>query len=364
MQVDVFGWGEAGRQKRYDALFASCGHAFLQQSSQWASVIADLGPDQVLFFLAHEAGRDLGGLPLYVFEGPSGPILTSVPQAGPLGGVFCRTDADRDAVYAAILAAADAEARARACLAMTMITNPVQPDIDLYRQHLAPNLVFENFTQLVLLDRAVRDGRLVVPNNKKGNPAATIKKAMTGDFTISLCRDRGEFDAWYGIHARRAAEIGTSPLHRQLVERIWAELGQRGQSFLLLVKSGDRIAAGCLFIHHAEVCDVFAISMDSQFADLAPNYLAIEASLLEMARRGLKIMNWQSSPRRRDGVYKFKRQWGSVEHLYYFVTRTYRPDHEILALGREGCKAGYPGHYVVPFDVFDTGTVAGEFAKG
>jgi hypothetical protein len=364
MKVVAFELSDSALRARYDELFDACPHAFLQQSTAWAEAISDLSPDRAIFLLAMEGPSPVGGLPLYLFSGEPGPVLTSVPHAGPLGGVFCRRDADRDAVHHALLTRADALAAEHECLALSLITNPLDDDLSLYQRHLQPQLTLHNFTQVVPLEVAVRDGVFVLRNNKKNNPAATLRKAEIAGFRTRICTQSEEFDRWYEIHAKRASEIGTSSIRRTLAERIWRDLGRRGQSFLLLVMAGEEIAAGCLFILHRDVCDVFAVSMDSRFAADAPNYLAIREAMLEMARRGVKVMNWQSSPRRRDGVYKFKRQWGSVERPYAFVTRTYGPDDTLLRLGPEGVRHAYPDHFVVPFGAFASGRLSGEFEKG
>src|SRR5437867_2601579 len=75
---------------RYDQLFGACPRASIQQSSLWAEVIGDIGPDQPMFLLANDGGQDVAGLPLYLYEHPLGNVLSSVPQPGPLGGVFTR----------------------------------------------------------------------------------------------------------------------------------------------------------------------------------------------------------------------------------------------------------------------------------
>src|SRR6266850_1533999 len=97
------------------------------------------------------------------------------------------------------------------------------------------------------------------------------------------------------------------------------------------------------------------MSMDSVHSAKAPNYPLVEQSLFAMWRRGVRYMNWQSSPRRGDGVYRFKKQWGSEERPYYFVTKVYCAPEKILSIGAEGIRRAYPGHYVVPFGVFESG---------
>jgi hypothetical protein len=364
MQVVGFCLDDAGARRQYDELFAACPQAFIQQSTKWAQIIRSLGTDEPYFLMAVEAGRLIGGLPLYLFKAPPGAILTSVPHAGPLGGVFHCADIAAEPIYAALLAEADKLATARQCLAMTLITSPFADDLPLYEKHLRPSIVFENFTQAVPIADAVRDGRFILRNNKKANPGATIRKAEAAGFSTRLCTERADFQSWYSIHVKRSAEIGTAPLKRALVEGIWENLASDGSSFLQLVLDGDRIAAGCLFILNRDVCDVFAVSMDSAYAAQSPNYLAIRDALIEMWRRGVKLMNWQSSPRRRDGVYKFKRQWGSVERPYFFVTKTYGKPDVILKLGPERARREYADHFLVPFGVFESRSLTGRYAKG
>src|SRR5262245_5451084 len=158
MDVVAFGLDDGAARRQYDALFADCPHAFIQQSTAWAEAIAALGPDQPLFLMAVREGAAVGGLPLYLFQGPAGSILTSVPQAGPLGGVFVRRGEPAEPVYAALLERAERIAREQRCLAFTVITSPFADDLALYERHLRPDLLLENFTQAVSLERVIRDG--------------------------------------------------------------------------------------------------------------------------------------------------------------------------------------------------------------
>ena len=355
MQAVTFGLGDPAPRSRYDALFEACPHALIQQSTLWAELIRDLGPDEPVFLLADRDGEPVGGLPLYLFRGPAGSILTSVPQAGPLGGVFVRTGEPPEPVYAALLSGAARLAAAQKCISLTLITSPFADDLLLYEQHLQPDLVFENFTQVVDLERVIRNGDWILPNNAERNPGRTIRKAHTAGFASQLCDDIAEFDRWYSIHERRHKELGLTPLRRDLLAGIQTLLRQQGRAFLQLVIAGKDIAAGCLFVHHRDVCDAFIMSMNSEHSAKAPNYLLMEQALFNMWRRGIRYMNWQSSPQRGDGVYNFKKQWGSEERLYYFVTKLFTGRERILALGADGIKKGYPGHYVVPFGAFETG---------
>lgn len=363
IEVVAFGLGDSALRGRYDRLHGSCPRAYIQQSTTWAEIIAPLGPDQPMFLLATDESGDLGGLPLYLFDAVPGKILTSVPQPGPLGGVFGRSTADASGVYRALLNAADSVARQNDCLALTIISNPLADDRPLYRRFLAPDLEFENFTQIVPVERAVSEGIFILPNNRERNPGRTLRKAHAFGFRTELCEDPETFSRWYEIHTRRHGELGLAPLARPLLCGLWRRLAPQGKAFLLVVRAGDEIASGCLFVQHRDICDAFILSTNMAFSKQAPNYLLLEQALLLMAKRGVRWMNWQSSPKRNDGVYKFKAQWGSVERTYSFLTKVYGNSDRILKIGAAGARRNYPNHYLIPFEAFATGSLQGQFRK-
>ena len=352
MRVLVFGTEDLEARLKYEALFEACPQACIQQSTYWAEAIRQIGPDEPLFLMACEGDDAIAGLPLYYYDGPAGGILTSVPQAGPLGGIFVRPASRREDAYAALLEEALRIARARRCLTLTIMSSPFEDDHDLYERFLAPDFSYQSFTQVVPLAKAVRGTEWVLPDNAERNPGRTIRKARAAGLTARLAESAEEFRRWYRIHERRHRELSLTPLPYSLLDRLRGALFPRQRAFLQIVMAGDDVAAGCLFVHHRDICDAFIMSMNSDFAPSAPNYLLVERALFTMAARGVRIMNWQSSPRRGHGVYSFKRQWGSEERPYYFLTKLFCNRRDLMALGAEGVRAGYPGHFVAPFDGF------------
>lgn len=367
MDVLEVGLDDPPGRARYDRLFESCPGAFIQQSSDWAQAIQGLGPDLPILLLCHDGRDDIAGLPLYLFEAPSGNILTSVPQAGPLGGVFVRPglEAPRtEDAYACLLERAAGIARERSCLSLTLITSPFLDDLPLYERSLDSPLVFENFTQFIPLDGAVDGDRILLRDaNRRSNLSRNLRRAKDAGFTVEPAEGDEDLLAWYKVHERRHRELGATPLPFELVSSLLRVLGPRGKARLLLVRRGRKIASGCLYVLHRDILDVFMLSMDSAYVEDAPNFLNTEASLVWAGAVGVRTYNWQSSPGRATGVYRYKQQWGSREAPYYFVTQLLSPPDVFLRLGKEGIAARYPGHYVVPFAALDAGFSARRFRK-
>lgn len=330
-------------RRAWDELFETCPDALVQQSTSWADVIAPLGPDEPVFLLARLAGEPAAALPLYHFRAEPGAILTSVPQPGPLGGVFTRPGLAEDVrkeLYASLLSAALDEARARDCVTLTIITNPFRADVTWYEELLEPDVVFENFTQVVRLDE---------PPRRSGGQRNNLARARRYGFEIEVPTDGETFDAWYELHVDRQRTIGAAPLDRRLLGGIFDRLVPREQAVLIVTRHEGKLTSGCLYVGHRDVVDVFAISMDSSYAEHAPNALVADASMEWARRRGARFYNWQSSPSRASGVYNNKRQWGSVELPYAFVTRVLRDRDRLAALDPAVVREHYPGHYLLPF---------------
>ena len=109
------------------------------------------------------------------------------------------------------------------------------------------------------------------------------------------------------------------------------------------------MVAGGFYVFHGMVVDALMPSVRTEFAKLAPNYLLASHSIEWARKRGLRYYNWQGSPPE-GGVYRFKRQWGSRDFGYSFLTRITGDAEPFLESSVDEISRTYPWHYVLPFD--------------
>ena len=343
---------------RYDRLFEECPDAFIQQSTHWAEVIKDLGPDRPVFLLCHHGGQDIAGLPLYLYENDLGNILTSVPQPGPLGGIFFKEGLPAgviDDVYRSLLDRALNLAERFNCITLTIITTPFCNDLDRYERYLSPDFVFENFTQYISLCQ---------PVHRSHGHRNNLNRAKKAGYSVQVCQSLSQLCAWYKIHRERHRELGAPPLEYRLFENIFRVLVPRNKAQLVLVLSQGEIASGGLYIYHKRAMDVFMLSTASKHLNDGANFINTDYSTSWAEELGVQLYNWQSSPSRESGVYHYKRQWGSVEAPFYFVTRLLCEPRRMQKMGLGTLKAQYPWHYVVPYAAFEEGLNKKYFRKG
>ena len=95
-------------------------------------------------------------------------------------------------------------------------------------------------------------------------------------------------------------------------------------------------------------------ALRSEFASLAPNHLLAFHSQNWARSRGIRWYNWQASPPE-GGVSRFKRQWGSREHGYCYLTRVTGDASALQESSPEALSAAFPWHYVLPYDQLGRG---------
>lgn len=350
MRVEPF---DAGDDELW-SFFDACPTSVAQQTPGWRDVIAAIGVDEPLFLACRDGDALVGVLPAYRYEGPFGAILDSAVQAGPLGGVAVLPDADTGAVHGALLGAFVELARDRDCALASVLTNPFWPDRDLCARHLAPDYVLENRCQVLDLGAALDDdGEL---KGGSSNLKRNLRKARSGPLRIDEEQSAENLEEWYGIHAERHREIGATPLPEALFQGALRYMVPRDRARFFFVRHADsgEMLAGGFYVHHGQVIDALMPSLRSESAGLGPNYLLAFHSMRWAKQRGLRFYNWQGSPPG-SGVERFKRQWGSCDVSYAYLTRVTGDASRFHASTPQAVADAYRWHYALPYDQIGAG---------
>ncbi|MHC4322417.1 MAG: hypothetical protein ACYST3_09105 [Planctomycetota bacterium] len=352
----------------YARLFEKCPHALAQQSLQWSDIISPLSPDKPYFIVVRQKNSPdvIGGLPLYYFRGSMGGILTSVPHAGPLGGVLVRNDLSNDLiknVYNALINEVILLAEKNRCIALTIITHPFLQDADLYKSLAQPNYVFSNFTQLIDINSILTEaGRYNTGKSRYNNYInKNLSKARRADITVRW-GDNRDFLSWYPIHCKRHGELGKDPLPKPLLEGILKRMKPVNMGGLAVIQRKDKIIGGCMYIWNKLTVDAFIMSSDSDYFEYGINHAVTDFAVKYFKEQGLKFFNWQSCDRS-SGVYEFKKRWGSFEKDYEFLTWTFPGFERVFAEGKDSVFKAYRWHYLAPYDAIEKRMTHGVFEK-
>ncbi|MBN1157294.1 GNAT family N-acetyltransferase [Candidatus Woesearchaeota archaeon] len=331
--IDVFVVDEKNEHEYADFLEQNK-ESVCQQTIEWRDVIMDVSPDKPIFLLAKRGGKVVGAMPNYIFKCELGNIMTSIPHAGPYGGIVSEKEG-RTEIYKAIFKKLLEIAEAEDCVLSTIVTPPFFSDIELYRETFKPDFVMENFFQYIDI------GQL----NLRRDVRRRIKEAEGNNLVVSDECSAEKITEWYAIHKKRMMEIDAQPIP----ENIFINASRSKKAKFFFIYLNKRMIAGALFIFHNTVVDIYMMSADSEHFSLRPNFLLVNHALKWAKDRGFRHFNWESSPSRESGTYAFKEGWGSIEKSHHFLTKILGNTDSIRNTELKEIKNKYRWHFVLPY---------------
>jgi hypothetical protein len=333
---------EASDEEAWDAFLRAQPGALFSHSIAYRNLlVSELGCEPE-YLVAREGGEIRGALPLMWCGDGGERICNSLPYYGSHGGPVTR-----DAAAARALIEAWNE---RACdpstLASTMIENPF---LDSPAPAPVHELTAERFTQCTELPPGGDEAAVMalISSEARNN----VRRAARRGVTVEL--DDDALDAVQAIHEETMAGFGAPPKSGRFFAAIPGEL-RAGKDFdVWIARVEGELAAALLVIRFNGISEYFASGTRAGFRRHDPHAALVFAALVHEARRGSSRWNWGGTRDGMDGVFRFKRKWGSRAGRYrYFV---HLNDSSLKDGTSEELVARFPGFYVLPFAALRSG---------
>jgi hypothetical protein len=307
-----------------------------------------------------QRGRVQAACPLFVREGPAGRVANSLPYYGSHGGVL--TDPamsldDRRAFKRSVLEGVLKWALSENLTLLTIINQPFEKDVDLYRDVLKPDFQDERIGQLLRLP-AADDADQALDILMQGVHQKTrnlIRKGLRS--TEVRESDIPEaFDFLHEVHSENMAAIGGLAKERRFFDLVQKSL-RAGREYRLWVGSvdGER-AAACLAFYYTGVIDYFTPVVKEQHRSTQALSAVIIRAIQSGAVAGFRWWNWGGTWLTQDGVYRFKSRWGGSDHRYFYHIKAFGNLDAVYELGPAGLLKSYPYFYTVPFRILQEKT--------
>lgn len=303
----------------------------------YRDLLSGLGVGEPLTLTLRRDGRLVAVLPAILKRAPEGSVLASLPFFGPNGGVIC-AEAEAGAAVPALLGAArDVLAAEPNPLTMVVYTPLFGRDAALYAEALGDGEVVERFTQLTALD-----GR---PWSK--GLRYDIRRAASLGVTVDETVDEARLAEFYALYRQNCADAGI-PLKPFSVLETLAR-SPREARFLFAYHDG-RMVAGLLNLWGPQVVSYYMPCTLADARALQPGSLLIDRAAADARAAGRRWWNWEGSPDRDCGVYRFKQRWNAEENAFRIHIVPLCPLDRLAGLGRAGLAAAFPWFFVYPFD--------------
>ena len=307
----------------------------------YRDMLVEIGVGQPVYLGARRDGELVGLLPAFVRKSALGTVYCSLPYFGPNAGVLCGDEA-RAEIHSALLQALLDRARADDALSCAVYTPFMFDEFALYDAVMPEAIVVNKFTQYL-------DVRITTWD--KGTIARNIRKAKKVGVEISLDITPERVETFYTIYERNCKDYGIPLKPRKCVDfLVSARVLGHYTSIYFAFHEGHMIG-GLLVIWGPLVASYYIPCVLAEARTLQPGPALIERAIRDAKARGIRFWNWESSPSRESGVYRFKKKWGSVEGTYRIYVQAFRPRELFQRLGVDGILRHFPYFYVYPFDL-------------
>lgn len=292
-----------------------------------------------------EARRDgvlVGVLPFLKKDGFLGPVFNSLPYYGSNGGVM-QVNEDPD-VKAGLISAFYSEAQKVSAVSATIITNPLEKDADVYFKHVSYDFLDERIS-LITHFPVNSDSEMLIQSFEDPRPR-NIRRAMRDGITVQQRQDVEALNFLYNTHHQNMRAIGGLPKKKSFFDSIPNIMNKDEWSIHLGMKNCQPVAALLTFSFNQTV-EYFTPVICEEFRSTQALSLVIYQAMQNSIKCGLRNWNWGGTWLAQDGVYDFKRRWGTTHYAYYYFTRLFNT--QARTQTKQALLEGYEGFYVLPF---------------
>lgn len=306
----------------------------------YRDVLAGQGVGEALYLGAFSGDELVGVLPGFTKSSPVGTAYCSMPFFGPNAGVLCAEDGSTAAVHEALVGGVLARMAQRGdALSAVFYTPFLFHRFEIYDSVLAGAVVLEKFTNYLELGTF----------KLKNHIAWDVRKAARNQVTISDEITRDDVDELYGIYHENCLDYGIPVKPRGVVEAV-VSASQRGEGArgYRAFREG-RMIAGLICLTSPGTASYWLPCALHGERTFQPGTALLARAIDDARTRGQRYWNWEASPSRSSGVYRFKKKWGGAEGSYRIYVRPFKDREFFSRLGREAIARHFPYFFVYPF---------------
>lgn len=279
-------------------------------------------------------------LPAFRRTAAAGSVLCSLPFFGPNGGVLCAAGEAGWAVPALIRAAVAMLDELPDPLALT-ICGPLEDRNGAETvAAMEDRITVERFSQVTTLDGTPWSKSL----------RYDIRRAESLGVTVVEEADPDHLREFFRLYETNCAEAGIPLKPFAALEALARHAHPEGPVRLYFAMHDDRMVAGLMVLWGPRCVSYYMPCTLAEARALQPGALLIDRAVADARTNGKTFWNWESSPSREGGVYRFKQRWNACEKSYCIRILARRPPARFVELGRLGLSQAFPGYFVYPFD--------------
>lgn len=324
----------------YEKFILDHNESMFYHTLKYRDLIVKLLNVEACYIIAVFQNEILGVLPIISMSAKYGKVLNSLPFYGSNGGIL----ADNQKAFQALINYYNSEIIEDVSVAAsTIISNPLMLNQDYpENKKTITDYRIGQFTKIDF-ESDVEDGLMNSFHYKTRN---MIRKSIK--LGLEINKDNSKLDFLCSQHLLNMNAIG-GKAKNQMFFKIFPNIYSPDKDYKIYTASfkGEIISALLLFYHKKTVEYYMPVSMASH-RDKQPMSLLIFRAMVDASKNGYKLWNWGGTWESQEGVYRFKKRWGTYDKKYYYHTQINNQD--IFKSSQEELLKEYPDMFVLPFN--------------
>lgn len=337
---------DTGLEEKYENYILKKATNLFYASNKYRNLLKEFLRADDYYFIALDSNENIAGvLPSFLKSSGYGNVLNSLPFYGSNGGVICN---DGDYKLTSLLLNEYYDfAKHNNVISATVITSPFEDNIEYYDNHLDytyKDTRIGQFTKLPMDDSNIENDLFDVFHYKTRN---SIRKAQKLNVLITSEYSRLYFDFLVSTHKDNMNEIGGISKPYDFF-KIISSIYEYGKDYMLYtaLHEGNPIASLLIFKFNKTI-EYFTPVIKKEYRSYNALNLLIFEAMKDSVKQGFDWWNWGGTWLTQDGVYNFKKRWGTSEKNYYYYTKVF--NNSLLSMTKDVLLDQYPYFYVIPF---------------
>lgn len=284
----------------------------------------------------------VGMLPGFLKVSDIGTVYSSLPFFGPNAGVLCdNTKDDYRRIHSELL---------------NYLLHYLRENIDMISASIYTPFLFKSFDIYdEILDDAIqvrKDTLFLDLNDIEWNSKLNydIRKAKKAGVKIDTNVTDDRVKILYNIYKENCIDYGIPVKPFPAIDFLLKQGIDAGGVKSYFAIYNDSIIAALVVLWGPITVSYYLPCSLQKHRSLQANTLLIDYAIGDAHNSGLRFWNWEASPSKDSGVYKFKKKWGALDEEYRIYVKAFGDEQKIKLIGKEKILRFFPFYYVYPFN--------------
>jgi len=302
-----------------------------------------LTDSEFVCFELREKGKIKALLPAFIKKTVHGNILNSLPFYGCNGGVIGDVGIEEKTKLVMQFREFGNDMNV---LSSTIISRPFEENIGCYDYDYIDSRIGQLTPLPSLGENNLEEELLAIFHYKTRN---TIRKAAKHNVLVKIENNQNSLDFIYRTHFRNMEAIGGVAKPKYFFENIFEKFTSGTDFDCFIAYHNGLPISGLLMFYHGNYAEYYTPVIISDFRNLQPLSLIIFKAMQEAVKKNRLWWNWGGTWKSQEGVYQFKKRWGTEDHKYYYHVKIH--DKSLLDMTTEFVLKKFPFYYVCPFNL-------------